>query len=431
MSADAYLVLDLGFGDAGKGSVTDFLVRDREADLVVRFNGGAQAGHNVVLSDGRHHTFAQFGSGSFVPGVATLLGPAFLLHPLAMVVESEHLEQMGVYDAWERTAVHEDARIITPYQQATNRAREHLRGDDAHGSCGVGIGECVADSLQYPEDTLRARHMFDRAHVRRILARQCESKRAELMDLGWGDLAFFEDRQLIERVLERWGYLYGRLNVVSEDAFVHRLANATRVVFEGAQGVLLDETWGFHPHTTWSDCVASDLERLWPNRSITRLGLTRAFMVRHGRGPFPTEQRGPLWCETHNVDHGWQGRFRTGALDAVLLRYALEVCGGVDGVVVTCLDRTRSAPVCNGYAGDAPDPLVQREHGMITRLIPGVRHELPHREALGRLLGDVSPCISHADVVSWVAEALRVPVVLTSTGPTAADKRWNRELRCY
>ena len=89
MSArEAWAVVDLGFGDGGKGTLTDFLVRDRGAGLVVRFNGGAQAGHNVVCPDGRHHTFAQFCAGSFVPGVLGLLGPEFLLHPLGMAVDS-------------------------------------------------------------------------------------------------------------------------------------------------------------------------------------------------------------------------------------------------------------------------------------------------------------------------------------------------------
>ena len=94
MSRRAWIVVDLGFGDAGKGGVTDFLARDQRADLVVRFNGGAQAGHNVVTPDGRHHTFSQFGAGTFA-GVRTALGPAFLLHPLAMVVEAEHLVRAG------------------------------------------------------------------------------------------------------------------------------------------------------------------------------------------------------------------------------------------------------------------------------------------------------------------------------------------------
>src|SRR5580700_4081002 len=105
----AFLVVDLGFGDAGKGLLTDFLVRRTGATLVVRFNGGAQAGHNVVAPDGRHHTFAQIGAGSFVPGVQTFLADRTVLHPTALGVEAAHLEAAGVLDPLSRVVASERA----------------------------------------------------------------------------------------------------------------------------------------------------------------------------------------------------------------------------------------------------------------------------------------------------------------------------------
>ncbi|HMB55126.1 MAG TPA: adenylosuccinate synthetase, partial [Thermoanaerobaculia bacterium] len=92
----ATIVVDLGFGDAGKGLLTDHLVRETGATLVVRYNGGAQAGHNVVTAGGRHHTFAQLGSGSFVAGTRTLLGPRVVVHPTALLLEAEALAGRGV-----------------------------------------------------------------------------------------------------------------------------------------------------------------------------------------------------------------------------------------------------------------------------------------------------------------------------------------------
>ena len=91
----AHIVVDLGFGDSGKGTITDFLCREQRARWVVRFNGGAQAGHNVITDEGLHHTFAQFGAASFQPDVQTYLGPEFLLHPGAMFVEAERFEATG------------------------------------------------------------------------------------------------------------------------------------------------------------------------------------------------------------------------------------------------------------------------------------------------------------------------------------------------
>ncbi len=137
----AFVVVDLGFGDSGKGLLTDFLARRTGASVVVRYNGGAQAGHNVVTSDGRHHTFAQFGAGSFVPGVRTFLSRHVIVHPTALLFEGRALEEKGVGDVFSRLRVSEAARVITPFHQAANRLRELARGEARHGSCGVGVGE--------------------------------------------------------------------------------------------------------------------------------------------------------------------------------------------------------------------------------------------------------------------------------------------------
>jgi adenylosuccinate synthase len=149
------VVVDLGYGDAGKGTVVDWLCSRADAGpvhAVVRFNGGAQAAHNVVTSDGRHHTFAQFGSGSFIPGVRTHLSRFVLVDPLALAGEAAHLASLGVRDALDRVTVDRDALLATPYHRAANRARELARGDRRHGSCGMGIGETASYALDHPAD---------------------------------------------------------------------------------------------------------------------------------------------------------------------------------------------------------------------------------------------------------------------------------------
>ncbi|MEO0605704.1 MAG: adenylosuccinate synthetase [Myxococcota bacterium] len=415
MSREAWAVVDLGFGDAGKGSITDFLVRDRGASLVVRFNGGAQAGHNVVTADGRHHTFSQFGAGLFA-GAEGLLGPAFLLHPLGMAVEAEHLERVGVRDPWGRTWVDRRARVITPYQQAALRIRERLRGDQAHGTTGVGIGECVSDGLRHPEERLTAGDLDDAPRVRARLQEQRERKRAELITLGASvdELEIFEDPALIERVVGVWRDVAERMRRLDEGETLAYIERSPRVVFEGAQGVLLDETWGFHPHTTWSDCTFAEAEALAPHRRYLRLGVTRAYAVRHGAGPFPTERAVDLE-EPHNPSDGWQGAFRRGALDGVLLRYALEVCGGVDGLAVTCLDHVPRPAGVDAYRTSA---------GTVRRLDPGPASDLGHRERLGAWLRTVTPVFAERAGVPFVEAATDQDVWLVSEGPTAAHKRW-------
>src|SRR5258707_5943403 len=139
------IVVDLGYGDAGKGTVVDWLCSPGQAGgprTVVRFNGGAQAAHNVVTQDGRHHTFAQFGSGTLsAPGTRTYLSRFMLVDPLALVGEAEHLARLGVAAPLALVAIDRDALLTTPYHQAANRAREAARGAARHGSCGMGVGE--------------------------------------------------------------------------------------------------------------------------------------------------------------------------------------------------------------------------------------------------------------------------------------------------
>jgi adenylosuccinate synthase len=153
-------VLGLGFGDCGKGHFIDALTRRWQAHTVVRFNGGAQAGHNVVTpaqanAPSRHHTFTQFGAGTFVPGVRTVLVDPMIIHPTALLVEAEVLSGTGVNDALSRLTIDAQCRITTPFHQAAGRLRELLRGAAAHGTCGVGLGETVRHGLEYPDQEIR------------------------------------------------------------------------------------------------------------------------------------------------------------------------------------------------------------------------------------------------------------------------------------
>src|SRR5215472_7367567 len=169
MPREALLVVDLAFGDSGKGSIVDYLVRTRGAGTVVRFNGGPQAGHNVVTPDGRHHTFSQFGSGTFVAGVHTILSRFMLIEPYALLNEEKHLAEIGVNDALLRLHIDPHCRVITPIHQAANRLREFARGEARHGTCGLGVGETMMDSIKQPDLILYAGELGKRNAVRRRL----------------------------------------------------------------------------------------------------------------------------------------------------------------------------------------------------------------------------------------------------------------------
>ncbi|HZI16075.1 MAG TPA: adenylosuccinate synthetase [Myxococcus sp.] len=451
-SRAAHLVVDLGFGDAGKGTLTDWLVRRHGAGLVVRFNGGAQAGHNVITEDGRHHTFAQFGAGSFVPGVRTHLARPTVLHPLAMLVEARYLARQGVPDALERTTLSEGARIITPFHQAANRLRELARGTGRHGTCGVGVGETVRDALAHPDGALLAGDLVRPGPLVRKARAAQERLRAELADVlratrdhpqATPERELLEDPDIPSRWAEAVEALRPRERVVGDDWLGPKLRQG-HTVFEGAQGVLLDEWRGFHPHTTWSTCtfeLALELLREQGfDGAIHRLGVLRAYATRHGEGPFPTEEPAlaPAVPEPHNGAGGWQGGFRVGGFDAVLARYALACCGGVDALALTHLDRLAPRwPVCNAYrAPPGAEALLQdpADPSRVTALRPGPHRDLAWQERLTRALATCEPLREELDLgeapdgraerfVAWVEAALGVRVAVTSHGPVARDKR--------
>lgn len=415
----AFIVVDLGFGDAGKGLLTDYLVRRHAAQLVVRFNGGAQAGHNVVTPDGRHHTFSQFGSGSFVRGVRTHLSGAVVVHPTALAVEARVLKQVGVTDALDRLSIHPECRVTTPFQQAHNRLTELARGAARHGSCGVGVGVTVSDSQEFPAQTIRFADLIEpSASLRQRLCDQQAQKRA-----AWESAALSPEQQdefavLCEgAVVERWVELacdVSRRVALSDDR--EALRRAFNVVFEGAQGVLLDEDFGFHPYTTYSRCTPHGALRVLADANFSgklhSIGVLRSYAVRHGPGPFPTEAPELLanTREPHNCHGPWQGGVRKGYFDVPLLRYALAASEHIDALCLTHLD-TLPARFCERYAEALPD----------------LPRSLAEQEQLTRALFTARPQYSVTDspeaFCARVSEVAGVPVMYAASGPRASDVR--------
>src|SRR5438046_4214128 len=140
----AIITVGLGFGDEGKGAAVDFLTRKYSADLVVRYCGGSQAGHNVQLPDGRRHTFSQFGAGTLVETPRrprTYLGPNVIIDPPALVREAQHLAELGVVEPARLLTMHPRCLVTTAWLRLVNQCRELARGDAKDGSCGQGMGE--------------------------------------------------------------------------------------------------------------------------------------------------------------------------------------------------------------------------------------------------------------------------------------------------
>lgn len=397
------IVVGLGFGDEGKGAVVDALCHDAPVTSVVRFNGGAQAAHNVVVGD-RHHTFSQFGSGTLA-GVPTHLSRHVLVEPIALAGEARALAELGVADPLRQLSIDADALLTTPVHVAANRAREDARGEARHGSCGKGIGETAwyallaargaargdtVEGQEVPGDPGPPPTVGDCAHPAVLRAKLDALARCYEPLIGAGPS--------VDDLVSLYRDFAGAVRVTTGDE-VGRLADRGRLVFEGAQGVLLDQWRGFHPHTTWSTVTPDNARDLLGHRRATVLGVTRTYQTRHGAGPFPTEDDHVLarFPERHNDTGRYQGSWRAGHLDAVLLRYAVDACGGVDALAVTHLD-ARDLHVATAY--DAPLPA--------TDLTAFLDHRTPTLTAM-------------PDPAAWLADHLDVPVLVTGAGPNRTD----------
>jgi adenylosuccinate synthase len=423
----AILVADLGFGDSGKGLCVDALARRLGARAVVRYNGGPQAGHNVVTPEGRHHTFSQFGAASFLPGAMTFLSRHTAVHPTALLAEAARLSEAGVPDALGRLRVSSRALAVTPFHQAAGRIRELLRGEARHGSCGTGAGEAVADSLSEPAEAIRMGDLPDARRLARALSRLQERKRRELLaspgPRGPGfrrEMSVLEDPGAPGRWLDALRALEGRLSIVGDELLGDWLKGGSPVIFEGAQGVLLDEWMGFHPHTTWSTCTFENALSLLAEHAhagpVERVGVLRTYLVRHGPGPFPTEDASLAASlrEPHNREGPWQGPFRAGWQDLALLRYALGACGGADSLALThldFLDARDSWRAASGYEG-------------IGEIPPSRGRDLERQSRLGALLERAVPIYREwpaARALEAISRETGVPVGLASRGPTHRD----------
>lgn len=356
----AVIVAGMAYGDEAKGATVDFLCRDLGAGLVVRYNGGHQAAHNVVTDPGpvfggMHHTFSQFGSGSFVPGVRTHLSRFMMINPIAMMEEEEHLRCLGVSDMWERTTVHNQCLVVTPYHRAFNRLQEMSRGHRAHGSCGMGIG--TARRLETYGIAVKANELLDshpyRIHLRtklldiklrlasellefRYLLEDTAEVDAELTWLCGGDSSVNDRLSLLDHYYDEW---------TNKVTFAHKLdLDDKPVIFEGAQGVLLDEKYGVAPHNTWTNTTFENAQALLDEAKFTgeriKLGCWRSYFTRHGNGPFLTEEEwSPLKRpEHHNTEGRYQGKWRVGLFDFDLAHRAVEICGGIDQASVSHMD---------------------------------------------------------------------------------------------
>jgi adenylosuccinate synthase len=298
------------------------------------------------MADGRHHTFSQFGSGT-LRGVPTYLDRHVIVDPLALIPEAEHLKSIGVPDPYSMLRMHEDCLISTVYHKNANRILDSQNG---HGSCGVGIG-LTRQMWSETGDGLRVEDLRSPKSVRRKLdwIRQwCQDKVLDYdkklssdinIDWRWNKINFLDQIKALQKASEN-------IHPVTLEFVERRCGNG--LVFEGSQGVGLDEVYGTIPHTTYSNTrptYALELcEVLKCDPSI--YGLFRPYETRHGNGPMFKEDNALLdISKDHNWDNGsFAGKFRIGHLDLASVRERATIVA-CDQLVLSCADHGQSSHI--------------------------------------------------------------------------------------
>lgn len=352
----AKAVIGANYGDEGKGLMTDYHVAPAGRDgIVVRFNGGAQAGHTVTTPAGMRHVFSHLGSGALA-GAATFLSRHFVCHPALFFKEAAMLEAAGL-PALPRVFVDDRAPVSTLYDILINQIAERHRGKRRHGSCGMGIGETIERNLD-PEFALRVADLRQGAGylLHRLAAIRDGYVPARLARLGIPSLdAEAAEWLASDSAMQGFAHAAMQFCRATHAATPSVLADFAQVVFEGAQGLLLDQDRGAFPYVTRSHTGIRNALEVAAEAGIGALDVTyvsRVYLTRHGAGPLSNELPDKPYAgieDPTNVPNEFQGTLRFAHLDLDLLERTIRadfadalLCPGVAttlNLALTCLDQ--------------------------------------------------------------------------------------------
>lgn len=341
----AIAVIGAQFGDEGKGLCTDFFSAPYGSKAtVIRYCGGGQAGHTVVTPEGKRHVFHHFGSGSFT-GAHTFLSRFFITNPYIWQEEIALLPFKPV------VFIDPEAFVTTPYDMLLNQEVERLRGNGRHGSCGKGINETVQRNKESAYTTfvkdISHRSKF-KARLRSIREEYVPYRMKELnLDLN----PFLENMFASENLIENFINSAENMRHSSVVCPIDFIDSRQKIIFEGAQGLLLDEDHYFFPHVTRAKTGLHNIAILCQEmgiKDVEAVYVSRAYMTRHGAGPFPTEDKSLAYEDKTNVLNDFQGNLRFGYLDVDLLSESINKdttrisnLNIKKSIALTCLDQVK------------------------------------------------------------------------------------------
>lgn len=346
----AFIVLGAQWGDEGKGKMTDYLAEN--ADVVVRFQGGNNAGHTVVVGE-KEYKLHLIPSGILYNDKLNVIGNGVVLDPKALFEEISYLESLGVDITPDRLIISDRAHVIMPYHRVLDGIKERARGNKDIGTTGKGIGPSYTDKME--RSGIRVCDLIHKEVFEENLKETLEIKNKIITEVFGGEALDYN-----EIYNEYLGYAEKLRPFVKDISVIvnKKIKEGKEVLFEGAQGTLLDIDYGTYPYVTSSSTIAGGVcigAGVGPTAITNAVGIAKAYTTRVGKGPFPTEllDKTGDWIRKKGHEFGvTTGRARRcGWLDLVILKTSARV-SGLTSFAVTKIDTLAgldTLKVCTGY----------------------------------------------------------------------------------
>jgi adenylosuccinate synthase len=411
------IVVGAQWGDEGKGKITDMLAKT--ADLVVRYGGGNNAGHTVIVDDEKFELHL-IPSGILYEDKMSVLGGGVVIDPEAMVEEMEGLKERGI--KLDNLYISETAHVIMPYHRLLDGLEEKRKGDSKIGTTGKGIGPCYTDKTS--RRGIRIADLLDEKRLKAKLEQTLDFHNEVLEKIYEEEKLYAEDiieeyRPYIEKI---------RPHVTNTSLLLNKAyAQDKKIFFEGAQGTLLDIDYGTYPFVTSSNPTAGGVctgTGMGPTTIDDVIGVTKAYLTRVGAGPFPTEldnEWGKFLREKGHEYGVTTGRpRRCGWLDIPILKHAVRV-NGLTEIALTKIDvltGIEEIKVCTAY-----------KHGdkVVEEFPPYLENEIPYEPVYESWSGwneDITGCRNYDELpinaqkyIERIEELVGVPANIISVGP--------------
>jgi adenylosuccinate synthase len=413
------VVVGSQWGDEGKGKITDLL--SEEADIIIRYQGGCNAGHTVVMGD-KQFIFHLIPSGILHKGVKCLIGNGVVIDPEFLLQEIENLKKKNI-EIDDNLLIDFKAHVVLSYHKTLDEIKEMQRGKDKIGTTQRGIGPAYVDKIA--RTGIRMIDLIDEKYLPKKLENNIYEKDTIFQRLYGRKISNQEKKDILKKYRE-YGQLLKRY-VTDVSLYLNQAINENKkILFEGAQGTLLDVDHGTFPYVTSSNPIAGGActgTGVGPTKINKVMGITKAYTTRVGRGPFPTEMQGKL--EEYTRQKG--GEFgattgrprRCGWFDAVLVNYAVRI-NGMDSMVLTKIDVLSDfdkIKICTSYKYNEE---IIEEFPVNLEILQNC---IPVYEEMEGWKGDISQITKYRDLpqqlkdyINRIEELVKTKVVIVSVG---------------